>query len=1141
MYLSKVKLSGFKSFVDHTVFELTGRLNGIVGPNGCGKSNIIDAIRWVMGESSAKQLRGEAMTDVIFSGATSRKASSFASIELVFDNTDGKIGGQWAAFTEISIKRVLERSGQSTYFLNGAKCRRKDITDIFLGTGLGSRSYAIIEQGMISRVVESKAEELRLVFEEAASVSKYKEQKKETETRIEHTRQNLLRLLDVREELNKQLEHLEKQAKKAEEFQVLKKEERLLQYISLKQKRTNIEQEKHDISERIESLQKEFHETVNFYNDLIVKYNANKLALVEKGQKLSHHIEHYHEQQKVILNLQHKLESMRTLQSSATQDCNDLQLQLQTVDEEYCVGEVQLETLSEDQNDKRDSLSVLNESLLTFNETLSELQHMIDECLANVKRLNEDIRELERQADIAKNNITHFETKQINDEALIAKLTTELDELLRNDLNREQDSVLSEQIIEKNLELDELTEHLLTHTEKQSELDSRKLLLEQAIHQNLRKESEYQGRLSALALLQNALVAQEEQIEPLYNELVIDSGWQKAAEIVLSKFLTLSIHKNGRGYISGENAFEFTPQHLGFYIQSPLKLGSVLSHVYVAHSTQEAEEQRQSLKMHECIVLSNGDLYGVDWFISHDQQEIQGVLERAEEISQLEIQLEQLIQTIQQQQDELQSVDALIENNKIDVMNAEHSVKDVKEILHSLEKELAVLRKERAHITENQQRIEKELSALKTAHEEGQLVIEENRMSLESTLALLDEHKINHHALEGRLQDYEGQKKIKLSEQQTLVQTINQNTRDLDAVSFKIKEIQTNLERLKASKAQLTQKLHEKTAVLTNDDEMAMLEEELMIHHSTLLELEHEKDELSESVDVLQASITQDEQFKDTQEKHINSQKEMIQSLMLREAEFKAHEEHVLNNWETLLESLSEEEQVSLSQEMLTLDDLKIDELLKTVQSKLSRIGAVNLIAIEECKALNERKTYLDEQDRDLNQALLELETAINKIDQETRDRFMETFNAVNADFSKLFPRLFGGGEAYLELKGDDVLSSGVNIIARPPGKKPGTIHLLSGGEKALTAAALVFAIFNLNPAPFCILDEVDAPLDEANVRRLGTLLQEMSDKVQFIFITHNKTTMSIAESLIGVTMSEPGVSRLVSVDLAEAEKIIHT
>ncbi len=1139
MYLSKVKLSGFKSFVDHTVFELTDRLNGIVGPNGCGKSNIIDAIRWVMGESSAKQLRGESMTDVIFSGATSRKASSFASIELVFDNTDGRIGGQWSTFTEISIKRILERSGQSTYFLNGAKCRRKDITDIFLGTGLGSRSYAIIEQGMISRIVESKPDDLRLVFEEAAGVSKYKEQKRETETRIEHTRQNLLRLLDVREELTKQLEHLEKQAKKAEEYQILKKEERLLQYLSLKQKRTELEQGQAELQHRIEALQKEFHDSVTFYNDLVIKLNEHKVAFSEKTTLLTAKTELYHAKQREILTLQHKVESIQTLQKRATEDHNELQIQLQKIDDELVKCELALENLESEKAERDESLLVLNESLFEIEETLTLLNETFDQFISQSKTVNEEISLLERKADVAKNSITHFENKQINDENTITKLENELAILLENDTFYQKEVVLSEHLDEKNIVFAELQEKLLTAKEQQSELNGQKILIENSIHQSIRKQSEYEGRLSALTLLQNALLSQEQEIEPFYEALSIDPKWQKATEVVLSKFLTLSVRENTNGYVLANTKFEFTPKHLGYFIRTDYQLGSLLSHVYIAESLQEIEQNRGSLQIHECFVLPNGDLYGLDWFISNDRQEIQGVLERAEEMGQLEIQLEALNVSLSTYELEKNNIVEKLEKLSIELGDIEKAFDQLKMEISSTEKELAIVKKERSHITENKARIEKALEALKEAHQEGQLKIEESRIELESTLLMLDDKKINQSSLVDNLAEYEERKKQKHSEQQMLAQKVNEEVRLLDAVKFKVKEIETNLARLKVEKSQSLVKLTEKKEILDNSDDAVILEEELMFHNEVLLELEEVKLELSTAVEEIQTVLTQEEKLKESQEKHIESQKEMIQSLMLRNAEFKAHEEHTVKNWEALLDALSEEELQALSQEMLEIDEENIEELLKSIQGKLSKIGAVNLIAIEECKVLSERKTYLDEQDLDLNKALFELEAAIQRIDQETRDRFMETFNAVNADFSKLFPRLFGGGEAYLELKGDDALLGGINIIARPPGKKPGTIHLLSGGEKALTAAALVFAIFNLNPAPFCILDEVDAPLDEANVRRLGSLLQEMCDKVQFIFITHNKTTMSIAESLIGVTMSEPGVSRLVSVDLAEVEKVI--
>lgn len=1125
--------------MDHTVFDLTHRLNGIVGPNGCGKSNIIDAIRWVMGESSAKQLRGESMADVIFSGATSRKASSFASIELVFDNSDGKIGGQWSTFSEISIKRVLERSGQSTYFLNGAKCRRKDITDIFLGTGLGSRSYAIIEQGMISRIVESKPDELRLVFEEAAGVSKYKEQKRETETRIEHTRQNLLRLLDVREELTKQLMHLEKQAKKAEEYQVLKREERLLQYLSLKQKKSELTQDQNELNERIEALQKEFHESVDFYNDLVMKHNAHKLALTEKNASLTTKTEAHHETQREILQLQHKIESIRTLHDRTLKDQQEIQQQLLRIDEEMTNAEVQQQALSESQMEKEASLLVLNEALMEANDSMIELNASLDQFVAQGKVLREEITQLERQTDVAKNSIVHFENKQIQDENNITKLTHELALLQNSDAELESLTLLNEALVEKKDHCEVLQKLLSEQKDALKNLMLTQSEIEKNIHQKIRQQSDYEGRLSALTLLQNALLTQsEENSEPLYQSISIEPKWQKATEVVLSKFLMLSTQENTYGYALGEIDYQFKENQLGFYITTDQKLGALLSHVYIADSMETMQKLRVQLKPHEFIVLTHGDLYGLDWFIKHEENEIQGVLERAQEMSELESELTELSMFITCQEEEKAQLQMQCEAMNENIHANEKTLELAHHDVSTLEKEQAVITKERAHFVENQTRIQKELLLLQTAHHEGQLSIEEHRVELESLLMILAEKKDHQLTLNAQQVQYEERKSNALAKHKGLTDAVNEEIRSMDAIQFKLKEIESILARCAHSKMQLTMKLQESQEVLVDQDEMVLIEESLMVHSEALMALDDEKSELTTAVAQLQNDLSQEEHLKSSQEKHIESQKEMIQSLMVRNAEFKAHEEHVMSSWASLLESLSDEEKQSLSQEMIEIELENIDELLKTTQNKLSRIGAVNLIAIEECQALSERKNYLDEQDMDLNKALIELENAILKIDGETRDRFLQTFNTVNADFAQLFPRLFGGGEAYLELRGDDALVSGVNIIARPPGKKPGTIHLLSGGEKALTAAALVFAIFNLNPAPFCILDEVDAPLDEANVRRLGALLQEMCDKVQLIFITHNKTTMSIAESLIGVTMSEPGVSRLVSVDLAQAEKM---
>ncbi|WP_425530570.1 chromosome segregation protein SMC [Wohlfahrtiimonas chitiniclastica] len=1120
------------------MFDLTHRLNGIVGPNGCGKSNIIDAIRWVMGESSAKQLRGEAMTDVIFSGATSRKASSFASIELVFDNTDGRIGGQWAAFGEISIKRILERTGQSTYYLNGAKCRRKDITDIFLGTGLGARSYAIIEQGMISRIVESKPDELRLVFEEAAGVSKYKEQKRETEIRIEHTRQNLLRLLDVREELSTQLTHLEKQAKKAETYQVLKREERLLQYIALKQQKAEISAEQADLTARLEALEAEFHQAVSFYNELILKHNANKAALTEKSSALSVATETFHAEQREILTLEHKIAAIKTSQARTHEDQAALNASLVQVDAEITELQIALETLTETEGEESDALMVMTDSLFELTEHLESLNGTFDAFLQVAKTLNEEVRQLEREADVAKNSITHFETQQIHGEARIAKLQLELSALEAEDGHSDQLIELQAAMEEKALSVETLQQSLSDAEEQGQTVSEARRDVEARIHQSVRTQSEYEGRLSALTLLQNAVLAQKEGQAPLFESLTIAPEWQKAAEVVLARYLTLSTLENPEGYALAATECTFTEQHLGHYIQSDKQLGALLSHVYVARNELDLALLKADLKMHEWIVMPNGDLYGVDWFIAHIDGAIDGVLERAEEMNELEHRLQDLNQLIMQLESDKQALIAQESAIHSHVKEISSALESAKTEQAAIEKAWALLNKERMHVAENQARITSELAALKESHEAGQLEIEENRITLESLLMTLEETQLKKAANDAELSAYEAEQKAKQAEAQNMQQAVNDATRQLDNTRFQLKETEKNLARLVKTHSELQQKLQEKTECEVDSDELILLEESLLIHSDNLITVDTEKTELAAEVVALQTAIEQEETLKTAQEKHIESQKEVIQSLMVREAEFKAHQAHIEKDWQDLLETVSIDEQHAMTDEIAALEDADVEPMLKSVQQKLSRLGAVNLVAIEECQQLSQRKQYLDEQDQDLNAALSELEIAIHKIDQETRERFMSTFNAVNQDFSKLFPRLFGGGEAYLELKGEDALSSGVNIIARPPGKKPGTIHLLSGGEKALTAAALVFAIFNLNPAPFCILDEVDAPLDEANVRRLGALLKEMSDRVQFIFITHNKTTMSVAESLIGVTMSEPGVSRLVSVDLAEAEKM---
>lgn len=1144
MRLSKVKLSGFKSFVDQTTFVLTGKLNGIVGPNGCGKSNIIDAVRWVMGESSAKQLRGESMSDVIFNGSERRKPAGMASIELIFDNDEGRLGGKWAEYQEISVRRTLDRDGKSLYFLNGARCRRRDITDIFLGTGLGPRSYAIIEQGMISRIVESKPEDLRAFFEEAANISKYKERRHETELRMEHTRTNLERLTDIRLELGKQLARLERQAATARRYQLLKREERTLCYAELHQQKSSVENEIERLLNSHESEHASFQAMMENLNQVTTTLFDQKKAFEALEKVVGQKNQELYPYKQAVDHLQHELVRIKALEKRDLESQAEWQENGLRLEEEFKTSSTELATLEESFEEAAFVIESEADLIWQSEEKLSTLKTTLETVQNDYTQIRDTLKTIEQKLELHRHSLQFQEEKFATNAEERARLMATTKE---SSFTPEEDSetmLLEESLIIKSSEIESLNQEI--QTKEEAHLTFKRDL--QALETEQRKLSASRNQLAGEVSMLEKMVVSEEKAgkSPLFEHLKVTEGWNGAVDSILRQQLLMDTEKRaGKSYILGQQSFEFNEQQLGFYIDSDLALGSLLSHIYIYDDAGidplAIEKQpafialRETLVLHEVIVTKSGLLFGPDWAIYSTEDANFGILARQRSLENALLEIEQIDARLEILDEALYEKDEALKNLRLTIETSQKNVQKLSREQFELEKKLSLLMQAKSHHEKEQYRIESRLAELTKEESITATLLSELKTEIETKEMALIAETERYEAIEERYEAlktaYDADKKS-LDHQRTLHL---EKKRHQDAIERSLVQVRERKLRAESELTILRQRMENQQDKTNYTEQIQEAEEAKLIAEENLIQFESGLIEIRTEFEAAKESIRLLETEKAEHEARLGGQKDKLNQFSIKEAELKTKRSMFLEKWEALLVEISQEEiQEALENhgnKAIPILEAELEEKREAIQ----KIGAVNLVAITEAEELRERKEYLDTENDDLEEALRMLEKAIKEIDDETRTRFMETFNAVNDDFSRLFPRLFGGGKAYLKLTDDDALTSGINIIAHPPGKKPGTIHLLSGGEKALTAMALVFGIFNLNPAPFCMLDEVDAPLDEANVRRLGELIDEMSEKVQFIFITHNKATMTISDSLIGVTMAEPGVSRLVSVSLKDA------
>ncbi|THB73971.1 MAG: chromosome segregation protein SMC [Gammaproteobacteria bacterium] len=1167
MRLSKIKVSGFKSFVDPTTVLMPSNLVGIVGPNGCGKSNTIDAVRWVMGESSAKYLRGSSMTDVIFNGSSSRKPVGQASVELVFDNSDKSAGGQFSAYNEISVRRVMTRDGQSNYYLNGSKCRKKDVTDLFLGTGLGPRSYAIIEQGMISRIIDAKPEEMRVYIEEAAGISKYKDRRRETENRLKHTRENLERLTDLREEIGNQLEKLKRQAKVAERYKAYKEEERLAKSQLIVVKLRALKDEKVQVEKEIETQNTSFQAR-------LADQRAAETRIETTREEYIKHTESFNEIQgkyyslgsdiaKVEQTIQHQ-KGVKTRQQEELQQIND----------NFAAITEQIEIDNQRAEDVAEKLCELEPQLEEFKFKDEELQQMLDTANEQWQSWQEDWEEFNRKAtepvqlaQVERARIDQLEKQHTQLNQRIDRIKQEQQNLTTDELRQEVEQLIEQELI-YNEKTDELKQRLegLVETINQQRENNRELSKElETVKSGLQQK---QGKLTSLEVLQQEALGKNkdsklgewlsekgiDSVSRLAENITVTQGWEKAVEVALGRniealcvddmhehaasvtqipdgHLTM-LDKHNRNSRDKNSVLTTISEH----IAAPWPLDDLIGNIYVADDIQQALSLQPKLGVAETLITKEGVMLGSGWInYSVESDSSIGVLAREQEIKSLRASIdgeaqisERLSSTLDEGRQRLAELESQKEELQRDINTQHREVGNVAAKLSGKRMRLE-------QIEERLERIENEYLEIQTQVSQTEEEIELSRSKLHEALAISEEintrrEQKSHQRDEIKQRLFEIQEQVRSSKDQA-----HKLALELQSLNMSKTTIGQNIERMQQQQQQLAQKKEQIDESLQQmDDPSGELQEQLedLLHERVLIE-----DKLTEARQKngdIEQQIRDVETARSTAEQQVQQVREKLETLRLKHQEITVH-------FNTFDEQMHETGQLfddidkGLPQEA-TEQEWK--EKVEQISLKIHRLGSINLAAIDEYKEQSERKTYLDSQNEDLEEALATLENAIKKIDRETRTRFKETFDKVNSGLQAMFPRLFGGGHAFLDLTGADMLDTGVSIMARPPGKKISSIQLMSGGEKALTAVALVFSIFELNPAPFCMLDEVDAPLDEANVGRFGQLVKEMSDRVQFIFITHNKSTMEISTHLMGVTMHEPGVSRVVSVDVDEAVEL---
>ena len=1168
MRLNSIKLSGFKSFADPTNFLLPGQLVGVVGPNGCGKSNIIDAVRWVLGESRASELRGESMQDVIFNGTTSRKPSSRASVELVFDNASHRAGGQWNQFAEIAVKRVLTRDGTSSYYINNQPVRRRDVQDVFLGTGLGPRAYAIIGQGTISRIIESKPEELRLFLEEAAGVSKYKERRRETGNRLGDTRENLTRVEDILRELNANLEKLERQAEVAQRFKDLQSTSTLKQHQLWFLKRaeaevnqTQLQQQTEQASNALEAKTAELRHTESQIETLRqAHYDSGEQVNQAQGQLYQATAEVGRleaEIRFVVEGRQRAQERLQQIQAQMAQ-WSEQAAQANAQTQALTVEQSQSQTLLENTQQQRQTLA---QQQPAFEKDWRDALKVSQDQAALVTQVQQHIQVLAAEQRGLQDQLSQLEQRQnrlqLDQHALTAPDNSHIDRL-------------ETQLLQAQTAAQQLSQDLQNLEAQTPGLEEERKTSQENSNQQSAKLVELQARQQALTALQEKLRTDErlvpwlakhglQTLKPLWSRVNVTPGWEQAFEAALRERLAaLEVSKldTVKSFAS-----DVPLAKLSFYSPSvsasSQKSGSLaplldqlkvddaalkgllaewLTGCYTAPNLDTALSLRDKLQPGEQLFIPQGHAVGLHsvHFYAQDSEQA-GLLARAQEIENLDKQIRAQSLMAEEARSHLARAESAASQAASQRSQLRQQSSEAQAKSHALNVDVLRLQQQAQQVRERQGQLATEAGELQSQA----ATLEQKQQAAQAKFEELDLQLAQTQERHAQLQDASLAKE---KEFQSLRETLQQTDKQCQEAEFQVRSLQARqqeLQRTQDTAAKQIENLNneqsrqqEELNVLSDTTARAGLQDALALQLERETLLASKRNEYDDLTNRLRTSNEErlkiEHQLEPLRQRIVDTQ---LKSQAARLG-FEQYDQ-LLQDAQTDLEAVTASiEQASVKLAGLSND---IDQLQREIQS----LGAVNLAALEELGTARERKTFLDAQSADLNEAITTLEDAIRKIDGETRQLLGDTFETVNQHFGRMFPELFGGGTAKLVMTGDEILDSGVQVMAQPPGKKNQTIYLLSGGEKALTAIALVFAIFQLNPAPFCLLDEVDAPLDDANTDRYAKLVTRMSGETQFLYISHNKIAMEMAEQLIGVTMQEQGVSRIVAVDMESAVNLV--
>ena len=1161
MRLTAVKLAGFKSFVDPTTFLAPTNLTGIVGPNGCGKSNIIDAVRWVMGEGSAKMLRGDNMADVIFKGSATRKPVGTATVELVFDNSAGRVGAQFAGYNEISVKRQVSRDGVSVYFLNGTRCRRRDVRDLFLGTGLGSRSYSIIEQGMISEVVDARPEEIRAHLEEAAGISKYKERRHETENRIAHTRDNLSRLSDLREEVGKQLGRLQRQAAAARRYRKLQQEKRELEARLITLRWSTL---KESTEQGLVGLGKQ--ETL--LQESIAAQRAAEAALETIHQQQGQASEKFSEVQGElyavggeIARLEQAIQHARQLRARQKEEFAETTAALHDLEKHMVLDRVHVEDLTQSLAQVEPELQQATAAEAAAGDAVIAAEAGVQEWQEQFSGHHQRSAECQREADLKRAEAANLDQRMLQSGRrleLLGKETHDVDTTQVVAAMNALEAEAAQIAVAEAGRQDQLNALRVDFEQRQASLRAR----EASVQQSQRDLHTREGRLESLLALQHVALEGEANLQWLKSQgletaprlakaIKVTRGWETAVETVLGQWLQSVTAKADadrvRAFAGAQDSrldlvddttgkVKAQPGTLAEFVRGPDAIIAWLNKVRIAQSLEVAWELRTELQNGTSFISQAGEWLGDGWLrLARGKAGEDGMLSREKAIEELQEGIAMLGAAVATQVSGHQGehVDLAALQQKIQDLQLEVTAQ------HRRHSELAGQAQSRHSslqlMRDRQGAIATEVAELEQQSEQDSQAVRLIRARLDGLLGDLAGIKQERDQLDARRGELMSRRDAARAALQRAREQRHELALKAESRRASLDSLRQSLQRMDTQFSQLQLRhvnLSEQVAMAERPEHGQSGEMEGLLARKLATELK--LGEARRALEELEERYREQDAARQAAIQKSDEIRHQLERARLQQQELELNARAL----ERQVEQLGGEVQALLAAIPPDAEVAQWENEVAALQEAITRLEPVNLAAIEEFDEEKKRKEYLDAQDLDLNQALATLEEAIAKIDRKTRTRFKETFERVNKGVQELFPRLFGGGHGYLEMTDDNLLTAGVAIMARPPGKRVSNIHLLSGGEKALTAVAFVFAIFQLNPAPFCLLDEVDAPLDDNNVVRFSSMVKELSETVQFIFVTHNKITMEMAHQMSGVTMREPGVSRLVQVDINEAAKL---